>query len=266
MRSASSSPSNVDGSSEITTPNIIPAVAHNSIQDADDGKVCGWTPINPRKSCLSVSTSPPSLIAARETAPLHHPPPFSGKSPDINDSNNSNHRNHAGNPGSENPTTEISTTRKRKPVTQSGDDPSSGRKKRRREHGKGFQIIEEGHLATNPCQKCSLTGKTCLVPKDPKEMATFKCGHCIKGQMGCSLSASNPGRDDYDVEYVRKSLERLGKTANAKKSRAVAMGASNHAAKEPAKRVIIVVEPEEVEIQERPARTPLPTSRPKKIP
>ena len=97
-------------------------------------------------------------------------------------------------------------------------------------------------------------------------MSTFKCGQCIKGQMGCSLNASNPGRDDYDVEYVRKALERLGKTANAKKGRAVAKDVSKHASEEPDDQRLIIVEPEEVDIKERPARTPLPTHRPKKMP
>lgn len=94
----------------------------------------------------------------------------------------------------------------------------STKRKRERERAKGVGIINGGREASKPCERCAKSHKTCMVPTDPKASGTFKCGDCIKGQLGCSLSALNPGREDYDEEHRRLCIakEDTRRTARAK--------------------------------------------------
>lgn len=90
-----------------------------------------------------------------------------------------------------------------------GRAPSPTRKtKRGRERAKGEKIINDGLPARYPCARCTKGRKTCMVPRDPQEVGTFKCGDCIKGQLGCSLTAINPGRDDYDEAHRRSCVRK----------------------------------------------------------
>ncbi|RYO80884.1 hypothetical protein DL766_010449 [Monosporascus sp. MC13-8B] len=96
-------------------------------------------------------------------------------------------------------------------------------KKREREKAKGIKIMDnnnEGRPATNPCERCLRRGKgPCMVPKDPEVSSTFKCGRCIRDQQRCSLSARNPGSDDYDWEYRRKCIAEMDEKARKRQRR-----------------------------------------------
>ena len=148
--------------------------------EASPVKVQGWTPIN-GKAILSnlptPSSSSPSSDLTREDSPVIKDTSSATSSLVVSANSERNFQN------------ETPSSRKRKADTQVTNDETARMTKRQRERSKGDKIIGEGCVATNPCTKCKNGGKTCKVPTNPKEMFTFKCGACIKGQMGCSLSA-----------------------------------------------------------------------------
>lgn len=151
----------------------------------------GFTPINKRdglspqssETLTSRSHNSPSPLAPLERKESQKP---SDSSPSCTSGGSPANKNGKGSP--------------KNGTSPSLSSDNSAKRTREREKGKG--INEEGHMAMTPCDKCAASRNHCMVPRDPKRWATFKCGNCIKGQMGCSLSARNPGRDDYDTAYV----------------------------------------------------------------
>ena len=222
--------------------------------EASPVKVQGWTPIN-GKAILSnlptPSSSSPSSDLTREDSPVIKDTSSATSSLVVSANSERNFQN------------ETPSSRKRKADTQVTNDETARMTKRQRERSKGDKIIGEGCVATNPCTKCKNGGKTCKVPTNPKEMFTFKCGACIKGQMGCSLSARNPGRDDYDKAYVWQCAEKLAKSKKATQEQAIGTCSTSNPAEQANDR--LVVAPREETCQARPNRTPLPTCRPKKF-
>ncbi|KAK7739094.1 hypothetical protein SLS62_011316 [Diatrype stigma] len=195
-----------------------------------------------------------------------------------------------------NPLSDISSGKGGEQVSSLGNGraPSPAREtKRGRERSKGEKIIRDGLKATNPCARCTKGGKTCMVPSDPQEMGTFKCGDCIKGQLGCSLTAMSPGRDDYDETHrrncVRKEEDRKnarekaqhlsreespqnGSQEQGQKKRTVQQQCSGDAAieREKGQAEGALEDPHDASLQDEPRkkkparRTPLPTRPPKK--
>ena len=229
--------------------------------EIQDVKIRGWTPINGKKRMVK----PPKSTRPREQTPK-------GSLVITTQSSDALHSTASSSPHAS-PKDLAPASNKHKADAEAVDADAPKPKKRLREKGKGERILDGGILALSPCTNCLRLGKTCMVPKDPKEMATFKCGACIKGQIRCSLSALNPGRDDYDTEYVQKCARRL---ENSKKMERRAVRASPETRSvDLAQDVLVPSAPPEDARQRvsfrvslptsRSHRTPLPTRRQKKI-